>query len=142
LPKFGQFAVLNIVPILLCVQILVHPIPAALGHNNGAVEILTKALLEDAATQIIGLTQHHLADGCTKFCIRDERLSRSLGKPGCFEYPLRSFIRAVHIFSIAPGAIEFGRNIFKPFAAIGLPNSYFNCREAVNPQIAARIGLM
>jgi hypothetical protein len=33
-------------------------------------------------------------------------------------------------------------NIFKPVSTIEHPNSYFKSREAINPQIAGRIGLI
>jgi hypothetical protein len=46
--KSLQFIVADIVPIFLCEQILVDPIPATFGDEDGAVEILAKPLFEDA----------------------------------------------------------------------------------------------
>jgi hypothetical protein len=118
--KIRQFIVSDIGPVLFCEKIGVNPIPASFGKQDGTVQILAQALLEDTATQIDCLTQYHLPDGRAKFRVRDARLPRCSGKPSRLENPFRSSSRVWHISSIAPGAIELYRKIISLIGPVGL----------------------
>jgi hypothetical protein len=88
LAKAGQFVIRDIRTVFLGEQILIDPKLPSLGKNNGSVQVLAQALLEDSTAQIVSLPQHHLPNGGAKLVIRDVRLPRRLGKPGCLEDPV------------------------------------------------------
>jgi hypothetical protein len=104
--EIHQLILTDIGPVFLCEKIGIDPIPSAPGNDDRAVEIPPQPLLEDSAAQIVGLAQHHLPDGGAKLVIRDERLPRRPGKPGCLENPFRASSPIFHIPSVALGPVE------------------------------------
>ncbi|MGD0887605.1 MAG: hypothetical protein ABR889_00005, partial [Acidobacteriaceae bacterium] len=88
LPETVQFVVPDIRPVFLGEQVFIDPKLPTLGKNNGAVQVLAQALLVDPSAQIVRLPQHHLPNGGIKLVIRDVRLPRRPGEPGCLEDPV------------------------------------------------------
>jgi hypothetical protein len=103
--EIREIFVLDIGLVLLCEEVSLDPVPAALGNDDRAVQVLAQSFFEDAA-QIVGLAEHHLTDGIAKLDIRDACLPRRLGKPGCLEDPFRPPGSVFHFSCVAPSAIE------------------------------------
>src|SRR5258708_2978898 len=85
LSELGELVVIDVVAVILREQVGIDPIPPALGEDDGAVHVLVKALLEDAAAKIAGLSLHGLPNGLAQRPIHDAGPSRRFGKPGGFE---------------------------------------------------------
>ncbi len=56
-------------------------------QNNGSVLILSQALLEDTASQIVCHPKHDLKDSGAKLLIQNMCLVGGSAKPGCLEDP-------------------------------------------------------
>ena len=83
--KGHQFIIVNVGAVFFGEQVLVNPVWAALGQQNGAVSVFVQPFFVDTATQIIGLALQDFLDGLAEGCIADACFACGFGKPGSFE---------------------------------------------------------
>src|ERR1035437_9129586 len=77
-PEFSQLPVFDIGSVFLGKKILIDPVTAASGKDDGPRSVLIQSLFEDSATQIVGVAQHYLPDCRTKLLVRNQRFSCDL----------------------------------------------------------------